>query len=72
MSDIRYKWLSDKAVGLDDSVMLPQFKILGYSQKEREVPLSTGKRESEKEDLTNLPTPNQLDYLSNFQATTPD
>lgn len=46
MADIRYYWKSANAVAVDAQVMLPQFKILGHKQKEKEVPLSTGKRTS--------------------------
>lgn len=43
MADIRYYWQGKSAVKVDPDVMLPQFKILGHKQKEKEIVLSTGK-----------------------------
>lgn len=37
-----YKWKDDKAVGLDENLILPQFKIVGHHQKAKEIILSTG------------------------------
>lgn len=47
MTDIKYKWKSNTAVGLDPNLILPQFKVVGHQQKERVIALSTGESMSE-------------------------
>lgn len=43
MSDIRYKWARGAtSVGVSHDVSLPQFKVLGYRQKDFEISLLTG------------------------------
>ena len=44
MADIKYKWKSKTAVGLDDNLILPQFKVVGYDQREKTIALSTGEK----------------------------
>ena len=51
MSDIIYKWQSETAVGMDEKMMLPQFKVVGHFQRSQEVPLSTGKYIPETQDV---------------------
>ena len=45
MTDIKYKWKSDSAVGLDPNLILPQFKVVGHHQSEKVITLSTGEFE---------------------------
>ena len=42
MSDIRYKWKNDKAVGIEEQLKLPQFEISGHDQLQSVITLSTG------------------------------
>ena len=42
MTDIIYRWTNDKAVGLDDKLSLPQFRVMGHVQSEKVISLSTG------------------------------
>lgn len=44
MADIKYKWKTKSAVGLDDNLILPQFKVVGYDQREKTIALSTGEQ----------------------------
>lgn len=43
MADIRYTWSKGKdSVGLSKGLELPQFKVVGHKQEQKEVTLSTG------------------------------
>lgn len=43
MRDIRYKWGDgEKSIGMSTDVELPQFKVLGHRQDQKEEHLSTG------------------------------
>lgn len=43
MADIRYTWSKGKdSVGLSKGLELPQFKVVGHKQEQKEVVLSTG------------------------------
>lgn len=43
MADIRYTWSKGKdSVGLAKGLELPQFKVVGHKQEQKEVILSTG------------------------------
>jgi hypothetical protein len=43
MMDIRYTWSKGKdSVGLNGDLELPQFKVVGYKQDQKDVVMSTG------------------------------
>lgn len=43
MMDIRYTWSKGKdSVGLNGDLELPQFKVVGYKQEQKEVKMTTG------------------------------
>lgn len=43
MSDIIYQWQDEKkGVGMEDSLKLPQFEIVGHKQHSKVINLSTG------------------------------
>ena len=42
MADIKYRWTSKTAVGLDPKLSLPQFRVMGHTQSEKVINLSTG------------------------------
>ena len=45
MADIIYDWgRGDASIGIESSIDLPQFRILGYKRETRVEVLSTGKR----------------------------
>lgn len=44
MNDIRYTWNDGlRSVGISNEVQLPQFQILGYRQRTKQINLTTGK-----------------------------
>lgn len=41
--DIRYNWnKGEHSIGISPEVQLPQFRVVGHRQKDKEIPLSTG------------------------------
>lgn len=51
MADIKYRWAKGlKSVGIDPSLELPQFRVVGHKQTEKMIPLSTGKQVEEEEE----------------------
>ena len=45
MTDIVYRWRSEKGVGLSSDLSLPSFAVVGHRQMEKRIQLSTGEHE---------------------------